>query len=238
MSIVEETRTALLALFPELAAAEAALRAAAREQAKAKEAEEAAAVEKAENEMDALLAEMDAVQLAADDGEHAITADENDSEPAVSADQAEAADGVEEKEPEEEGPRKTGILPTDHAARGTDIDVFCEPDQVVAAARIMDEAGFFLEAITGVDWIKEDKLEVIYDYNQYGQEQCRVVVRAFVSRSEPEIPTIMDVMPSADWHERETHDFYGIRFTGHPNLIPILLPEDADFHPLLKDFTP
>jgi NADH-quinone oxidoreductase subunit C len=235
MSIVEETRTALLALFPELAAAEAEARAAAQAEAEAKAAEEAAAVEKPENEIDALLAEMDSVQLDAKNEDQPTIADEDQSEP---AEQRESAAEVEEKEPEEEGPRENGILLTDHAARGTDIDVLCDPDQVVAAARIMDEAGFFLEAITGVDWIKEDKLEVIYDYNQYGQEQCRVVVRAFVSRSEPQIPTIMDVMPSADWHERETHDFYGIRFTGHPNLIPILLPEDADFHPLLKDFTP
>jgi len=149
---------------------------------------------------------------------------------------AEAA--AEPEEPEEEGPRENGVMLTDHAARGTDIDVLCAPDQVVEAAKIMDEAGFFLEAITGVDWIKEEKLEVVYDYNQFGQEQCRVAVRTLISRSEPEIPTISEVMPSANWHERETHDFYGIKFAGHPYLVPLLLPEDADFHPLLKDFKP
>jgi len=233
MSIVEKTKIALLALFPELAAAEEKARVAA--QAEAKAAEEVAAAEKSDNEMDALLAEMDSVQLEAGDAEQSVVAEEDNLE---TAEKAEPVAEEKEKEPEEEGPRENGVLLTDHAARGTDIDVFCDPDQVVAAARIMDEAGFFLEAVTGVDWIKEDKLEVIYDYNHYGQDQCRVVVRTFVSRSEPEIPTIMDVMPSADWHERETHDFYGIKFVGHPNLIPILLPEDADFHPLLKDFTP
>jgi NADH-quinone oxidoreductase subunit C len=50
--------------------------------------------------------------------------------------------------------------------------------------------------------------------------------------------TISDVVPSANWHERETHDFYGIKFSGHPHLIPILLPEDSVIHPLLKDFKP
>ncbi|MCA8972076.1 MAG: NADH-quinone oxidoreductase subunit C, partial [Planctomycetes bacterium] len=40
----------------------------------------------------------------------------------------------------------------------------------------------------------------------------------------------------ADWHEREAYDMYGVRFIGHPNLERILLPEDADFHALLKDF--
>ena len=53
----------------------------------------------------------------------------------------------------------------------------------------------------------------------------------------PEIPTIANVYPGANWHERETHDFFGIRFLGHPDLTPFLLPEDADYHPLRKDYT-
>ena len=48
--------------------------------------------------------------------------------------------------------------------------------------------------------------------------------------------TIHKVFPGANWHERETHDFFGIRFLGHPNLTPFLLPEDATYHPLRKDF--
>jgi NADH-quinone oxidoreductase subunit C len=229
MSIVEETKIALLALFPELAVAEEKARAAAQAEAEAKAAAEAAAAEETEDELEALLTEMESVELATEDVELSSVNDQEAPEP---------AEPEKSVEPEEAGPRENGVLLTDHAARGADIDVLCDPEQVVAAAEILDEASFFLEAITGVDWLKEDKLEVIYDYNQYGQEQCRVVVRTFILRSDPEVPTIMDVMPSADWHERETHDFYGIKFTGHPNLIPILLPEDADFHPLLKDFTP
>ena len=150
----------------------------------------------------------------------------------------ESADVDQEAETVEKGGRRPGIMITDHVGRGTAIDVLCEPDQVVDAAEIMDAADFFLEAVTGVDWIKEDRLEVIYDYNHYGFEPCRVVIRTFISRTGPEIPTISHILPAADWHEREAHDFYGIRFAGHRNLIPILLPEDADFHPLLKDFTP
>lgn len=81
-----------------------------------------------------------------------------------------------------------------------------------------------------------DKLEVVYDYNYTGGELCRVVVRCRLERDNPEIPTISEVVPGANWHERETHDFFGIKFKGHPDLSPLLLPEDADFHPLLKDF--
>ncbi len=83
---------------------------------------------------------------------------------------------------------------------------------------------------------KVDLLEVVYDYNYTGGELCRVVVRCRLERANPEIPTISNVFAGADWHERETHDFFGIKFLGHPDLSPLLLPEDADFHPLLKDF--
>jgi NADH-quinone oxidoreductase subunit C len=238
MSIVEETRIALLDLFPELAAADAERRAAEQAEAEAKAAAEAAAAEKAEkidDEMEAALAEMESMDLLSDVSDDDAPAGAP-SEEAAAVEPEPAAE--EPEEPEEEGPRQNGVLLTDYSKRGTHIDVLCDPDQVVQAAEILDEAGFFLEAITGVDWIKEDRLEVIYDYNQYGEEQCRVVVRTFISRTEPEIASISGVLPAANWHERETHDFYGIKFIGHPYLVPILLPEDADFHPLLKDFKP
>lgn len=226
MSIVEETRIALLELFPEQAAADAEARAAAEA-----EAEEAAAAAAVEAEIDAAAAEMESMELTPD------TAGEGEEGAEKEAAEAESK-AAEKEEPEEEGPRENGVMLTDHAARGAHIDVLCDPEQVVEAARIMDGAGFFLESITGVDWIKEDRMEVIYDYNQYGMEPCRVVVRTFIDRENPEIATLSEVFPSADWHERETHDFYGIKFQGHPYLVPILLPEDADFHPLLKDFKP
>ena len=229
MSIVEETRIALLELFPELAAAEAEIREALQAEAEKKAAAEAKAAENMDEDMESALAEMESMEL---------PGAEESAESAEDGDEAAPVEAAAEQEAEEEGPRENGVMLTDHAARGTDIDVLCEPEQVVEAAKIMDEAGFFLEAITGVDWIKEEKIEVIYDYNQYGPDQCRVAVRTFLPRAEPEIPTISHVLPAANWHERETHDFYGIKFKGHPYLVPLLLPEDADFHPLLKDFKP
>ncbi len=139
---------------------------------------------------------------------------------------------------QETPPREAGVLATDPAKHGSHLDVLCGPDQVVAVARIMDREGYFLEAISGVDWLDKQQLEVIYDYNRLGDSHCRVMVRTFIPRSEPVVPTIASVFPAADWHERETFDFYGVHFQDHPNLIRILLPEDANFHPLLKDFMP
>ena len=135
-------------------------------------------------------------------------------------------------------PPEIGILATDPARHGHHLDVLCRPDQVVEVARIMDGEGYFLESIAGVDWPDRQQFEVIYDYNRLGGEHCRVMVRTLVDRNQPLVPTITEVFPAADWHERETFDFYGIHFQDHPNLIRILLPEDADFYPLRKDYMP
>jgi NADH-quinone oxidoreductase subunit C len=123
------------------------------------------------------------------------------------------------------------------ALKGFHLDVTVAPDQLVAAAGIADAAGFALDTITGVDWLAQEQMEVVYDFCHFSSP-LRVVVRTRVSRANPEVPTILGVFPGANWHERETHDFFGIRFTGHPNLTPFLLPEDADYHPLRKDYKP
>ncbi len=51
-----------------------------------------------------------------------------------------------------------------------------------------------------------------------------------------EVPSLYDIFEGADWHERECYDLFGVRFSGHPNLKRILLPEDYEGHPLLKSF--
>ena len=124
----------------------------------------------------------------------------------------------------------------DYAAKGYHCEATVSPDQVVAVAEVLDKEGLSLDTITGVDWMAEGQMEVVYDYFHPGKA-LRVVVRARIPRDNPEIPTIHKVFPGANWHERETHDFFGIRFLGHPNLTPFLLPEDATYHPLRKDFT-
>jgi NADH-quinone oxidoreductase subunit C len=123
----------------------------------------------------------------------------------------------------------------DYAQKGFHLDATVSPDQVVFAAEQLNKEGFSLDTITGVDWLAEQQMEVVYDYF-HATKPLRVVVRTRVPRETPELPSISKVFPGANWHERETHDFFGIRFLGHPNLTPFLLPEDADYHPLRKDF--
>jgi NADH-quinone oxidoreductase subunit C len=133
-------------------------------------------------------------------------------------------------------PRGNGVITRNYKIHGYHLDAQVATDQLLAAVTILDHAGFFIESITGVDWIKENQLEVIYDFSRYDFDTCRVVIRTRVPRDQPLVPTISTIYAGANWHERETHDFFGIKFTGHPHLVPLLLPEDADFHPLLKDF--
>ena len=143
--------------------------------------------------------------------------------------QEEAQESAEEETPEEEPP-PIGPQETDYQAKGFHLDVALPPEKVVAAAEILSRQGFFIEAVTGVDWIDDGQMEVVYDFNHF-DELCRVVIRSRVDRDNPEVPTISHIYQGANWHERETHDFFGIRFIGHPDLSPLLLPEDADFAP-------
>ncbi|WP_422396991.1 NADH-quinone oxidoreductase subunit C [Streptomyces gobiensis] len=64
----------------------------------------------------------------------------------------------------------------------------------------------------------------------------RLVVRTTVPHDAPELPTATGVYAGAAWHERETFEMFGVTFTGHPHLEPLLLPEGFEGHPLRKDF--
>jgi NADH-quinone oxidoreductase subunit C len=185
------------------------------------------------------VAEVDAADAVAEMETEAATAPAAaDAAEEVQADKTapeqEESKAEEAEEPEEPSP-PPGPRETDYAAKGYHLDVDLPPEKIPEAAEILLRENFFIESITGVDWIDDEQLEAVYDFNHF-DELCRVVIRTRTDRNNPEIPTISHIYQGANWHERETHDFFGIKFTGHPDLSPLLLPEDADFHPLLKDF--
>lgn len=64
----------------------------------------------------------------------------------------------------------------------------------------------------------------------------RLRLKVLLSEDEPNVQTVTTVWRTADWHERETFDMFGVRFDGHPDLRRILLPSDFDGHALRKDF--
>ncbi len=90
--------------------------------------------------------------------------------------------------------------------------------------------------LTCVDWYpSEPRFEVIYHLlSIQNKERIRLKVR--LNSSSPAVESITPVWPGANYFEREVFDLFGIRFTGHPYLRRILMPEDWEGHPLRKDY--
>jgi NADH-quinone oxidoreductase subunit C len=64
----------------------------------------------------------------------------------------------------------------------------------------------------------------------------RVRLEVAVPDTDPHMPSLYEIYPTTDWHERETYDFFGIVFDGHPSLTRIEMPDDWDGHPQRKDY--
>lgn len=69
-----------------------------------------------------------------------------------------------------------------------------------------------------------------------GRSVRRLLVRTTVPHEAPELPSAVEIYAGAAWHERETHEMFGVSFTDHPHLVPLLLPDGFEGHPLRKDF--
>lgn len=93
----------------------------------------------------------------------------------------------------------------------------------------------FLTDLTGMQTADEKQLGVIYHLHNM-PKNIRVRIKTFFDINKPEIPTVTDLWPAANWMERETYDFYGVRFKGHPNLVRILNVDEMDIFPLRKEF--
>ncbi len=93
----------------------------------------------------------------------------------------------------------------------------------------------YLSCLTGVDNGPDKSLEVIYHLYSIPNNHS-VVIRVFVDKLQPTIPSISDIYKSADWHEREAFDMFGILFENHPDLRRILMPSDWVGFPLRKDY--
>ncbi len=119
----------------------------------------------------------------------------------------------------------------DFRKRGYHIEVEFDSGQVRPFASMLRERGFYLVFVGAVH--VSPSMEVIYQFAHYSHP-CRILGRAAVT-DDGSIPTISDIFDGANWHERETRDMFGIIFTGHTYMEPLLLPEEnADLKPLLK----
>jgi len=100
-----------------------------------------------------------------------------------------------------------------------------------------DDLSFdYLLDITSVDnFGEEPRFEIVYElYSMTLATHLRLKLR--VSEDAGEVPTVSDIWPTANWHEREIYDMMGLRFTGHPDLRRILMWDGYPYFPLRKEF--
>ncbi|MBW8485095.1 NADH-quinone oxidoreductase subunit C [Actinomadura parmotrematis] len=92
----------------------------------------------------------------------------------------------------------------------------------------------FFDWLTAVDEGDEGFAIVVHVYSL--ERRHHLLVRTRVPRAEPALPTAVGVYRGANWHERETAEMFGVAFEGHPNPLPLLLPDGFEGHPLRKEF--
>lgn len=136
--------------------------------------------------------------------------------------------------------------------------VTVEPAELVAVCTFLrDDPRLrfaLLNDITGVDYLETDPkkvakagfephLEVLYHLSSFATPGLRFTLKLVLPRWKdgsagvlPEVPSVSGVWKTADWHEREVYDLVGVFFSGHPNLVRILLNDDWVGHPLRKDY--
>ncbi len=111
-------------------------------------------------------------------------------------------------------------------------------EKIVPACQQLHGLGFeLLSALTAVDyWPQEDpRFHVIYQFSSVAKNLV-LTLRVPVPGINPSLPTVSHIYRSANWHERELWDMFGIKFEGHPDLRRILMPADWEGHPLRKDY--
>ncbi|MBM2816955.1 MAG: dehydrogenase subunit [Ignavibacteria bacterium] len=91
----------------------------------------------------------------------------------------------------------------------------------------------YLSCLSGMDY--KDSLGVVYHLYSTINHQT-VVLKVKTNRENPSVPTVERIWKTANWHEREAYDMYGIQFAGHPNMIRILTCYDWEGWPLRKDY--
>ncbi len=104
------------------------------------------------------------------------------------------------------------------------------------ATALRDESGYdFLSSVTGVDYLPDEMMEVVYHaYSSLGGGA--LIFKVQVPRENPVVPSLVSIYPGADFQEREAWDLLGIQFEGHPNHKRILMWEGFAGHPLRKDW--
>lgn len=122
-----------------------------------------------------------------------------------------------------------------------ELTLYIRRDQLPTVAQLLrDESDLRFELSLGVSGVHypEDadrELHAVYPLKSITHNR-RVRLEVAAPDADPHIPSLFGVYPTTDWHERETYDFFGIIFDGHPSLTRIEMPDDWQGHPQRKDY--
>lgn len=110
----------------------------------------------------------------------------------------------------------------------------------VVALTLRDESALRFEMSLGASGVHypdatDQELHVVYPLQSITHNR-RVMLETSAPDVDPHVPTLTRVYPTTDWHERETYDFFGVLFDGHPSLTRIEMPDDWEGHPQRKDY--
>ena len=95
----------------------------------------------------------------------------------------------------------------------------------------------FLTDITAVHYPDKTNQELCVVYHLHNLvANKRIRLKAFIPIAQPQIPSVTPLYSSANWMERETYDFFGVQFLGHPNLVRILTVDEMNYFPLRKEY--
>ncbi len=120
-----------------------------------------------------------------------------------------------------------------------EVTVFVPRESILDICRFLKaEHGFdMLADLCGADRGPEEEPRFEVNYHLFSTiHYSRLRLKVLLSDDDPHVPTLTRLWKTANWHERETYDLFGIIFDGHPDLRRILLPSDFDGHALRKDY--
>ena len=132
----------------------------------------------------------------------------------------------------------------DQAAQASEfrgeLTIVIPKEKIVEVCRFLkDEPSFkfdLLADLFGLDMFTPvNRFAVVYNLYSLSSKH-RIRLKVFTEEDDPKLPTMTGVWSTANWHERETYDMFGIVFEGHPDLRRVYMPDEFEHHPLRKDF--
>lgn len=131
----------------------------------------------------------------------------------------------------------TGILPTaTYDETGEWLNISIESTEWKRLAKLLRNAPFnfnYLFCLTCVDW--KTHFTMVYHLSST-EHRHTIVIKAKLDRTNPQIDTVSDIWRTADFHEREVFDLFGVQFIDHPDMRRLIMADDWEGYPLRKDY--